>query len=1069
MARESVAFRMLQNGDMRGQSLTLRPIWICDTRKGGASLSPARRACGVHPRSQQNMKPASSGGSKGDRDLMKNSTILKASAAPIALGLALSSAPAFAQDSEAGAQAQTGQTIVVTGSRIQNPNLENASPVAVVTSEELGLQQANTPEESLRQIPGLVPSVGSNVNNGNGGATYVNLRGLGENRNLVLLNGTRLVPQGLNGLTNIDVIPVALLERMDVLTGGAGAAYGADAISGVVNFVTKSDFEGVDLSLSNQITEEGDGHTFRADLLVGGNFADGRGNAVFAVGYTNRDAVFQGDRPYGVNNISSFSGNAGGSSTAVPSVITVPGTTSGTLQVQGDSLVPFYEPFNFNPYNVYQTPLKQYRLYGAARYEVSDAIEVFTEGMFVQSTTSTIIAPSGTFRNVLDTPLSNPFMGDGIRNQICGFDTDGDAPGTQRLFSQAECDAAATATDPNDPNYRTVGLDYGRRFVEFGPRLNDYRTRLFQVKAGARGPQTDTLDWEVFGAYGESENVSRQSGNGTLTRLQQAVLATDPNECLDTSNGCVPIDLFGPLGSLTPAVRDFLDVGNSGTEGAELSQVQAFIAGDLGFGISSEPISIALGGEYRDYYAFSRSDLLSQTPGEVLGNGAAAPDTEGSYDVKEVFGELIVPLARGTAFADELTLELGGRISDYSTTGTEYTWKVGGTWSPIPSFQVRGGYQSVTRAPNIEELFDVPTTGLDNFGTDPCSGSAPVNDANLRAICLAQGAPVNSIGNIQVDPAGQVNVTTGGNPDLDAENAKTWTLGAVFQPDFIRNFTMTVDYYNITLEDAITEPNIGDVFAACFDNNPSPNNPACTAIRRNPATGNLFGSVATTPGLPLNLTNQGRLFTDGIDLTMNWSTDLGFAGLDLGFAGNWTNRSEFKANQDDPQGLNRDCVGLYSINCSSIQPEFSFTQRTTLRFDDFDLSLRWRYIDGVQYEPIQLANDFAAAEAENRDDNGVLLPVADQGCPDYEGADPGGCVPNPEFRSISAEHYFDLTAVWRAADNFSFTAGIINLFNNKPKVVGSNIGSTAYNSGNVYPSTYDPLGRRFSVTARLTF
>ena len=942
---------------------------------------------------------------------MKNSTILKASAAPIALGLALSSAPAFAQDSEAGAQAQTGQTIVVTGSRIQNPNLENASPVAVVTSEELGLQQANTPEESLRQIPGLVPSVGSNVNNGNGGATYVNLRGLGENRNLVLLNGTRLVPQGLNGLTNI----------------------GADAISGVVNFVTKSDFEGVDLSLSNQITEEGDGHTFRADLLVGGNFADGRGNAVFAVGYTNRDAVFQGDRPYGVNNISSFSGNAGGSSTTVPSVITVPGTTSGTLQVQGDSLVPFYEPFNFNPYNVYQTPLKQYRLYGAARYEVSDAIEVFTEGMFVQSTTSTIIAPSGTFRNVLDTPLSNPFMGDGIRNQLCGFDTDGDAPGTQRLFSQAECDAAATATDPNDPNYRTVGLDYGRRFVEFGPRLNDYRTRLFQVKAGARGPLTDTLDWEVFGAYGESENVSRQSGNGTLTRLQQAVLATDPNECLDTSNGCVPIDLFGPLGSLTPAVRDFLDVGNSGTEGAELSQVQAFIAGDLGFGISSEPISIALGGEYRDYYAFSRSDLLSQTPGEVLGNGAAAPDTEGSYDVKEVFGELIVPLARGTAFADELTLELGGRISDYSTTGTEYAWKVGGTWSPIPSFQVRGGYQSVTRAPNIEELFDVPTTGLDNFGTDPCSGSAPVNDANLRAICLAQGAPVNSIGNIQVDPAGQVNVTTGGNPDLDAENAKTWTLGAVFQPDFIRNFTMTVDYYNITLEDAITEPNIGDVFAACFDNNPSPNNPACTAIRRNPATGNLFGSVATTPGLPLNLTNQGRLFTDGIDLTMNWSTDLGFAGLDLGFAGNWTNRSEFKANQDDPQGLNRDCVGLYSINCSSIQPEFSFTQRTTLSFDQVDLSLRWRFIDAVEVEPL----------------------VADAFLED--------------FRTIPSEHYFDLTAVFNVTASFALTAAVINLFDNEPKVVGSNIGSTAYNSGNVFPSPYDALGRRYSVTARMTF
>ena len=1008
---------------------------------------------------------------------MKLHTYFKASSAPAVLGFALLGAPALAQDSadDAGIEpgvAQTaapGEAIVVTGSRIQNPNIDNASPVSVVNAEELQFQQAITPEESLRQIPGVVPSVGSNVNNGNGGATYINLRGLGEQRNLVLLNGTRLVPQGLNGLTNIDVIPVALLERMDVLTGGAGAVYGADAISGVVNFVTKKDFEGVDLSATNQITEEGDGYALSADLVVGGNFADNRGNAVFAVGYTDRDAVFQGDRDYGFNNISSFSGNAGGSSTAVPTVITVPGTNSGTLQVDGDSLRPFYSPFNFNPYNIYQTPLKQYRLYGAANFEVSEALEVFAEGMFVQSTTSTIIAPSGTFREVLTTPLSNPYLSDGIRNQICGFDTDSDTDGVQRLFGQAECDAAALATDPNSADYRTVDLDYGRRFVEFGPRVSDYRTRLFQVKAGARGGLTSNLDWEVFGAYGESENVQRQSGNGILSRLQQSVLSTSTEECLDTTNSCVPINLFGPLGSLTPEVQQFLDVGNSSTEGAELSQIQGAITGDLGFGLGADPIGVAVGVEYRDYYAFSRSDLLSQTPGEVLGNGAASPDTDGSYDVKEVFGELIIPVVSNATWADELTLELAGRISDYSTTGTEYTWKAGGTFTPLPGFQIRGGYQRVTRAPNIAELFDVPTTGLDNFGSDPCAGSAPVNDANLRAICLAQGAPANTIGNIIVDPAGQVNVTSGGNPNLDAEFANTWTAGFVIQPVFVPNFTMTIDYYNIEVTDAITEPTIGDVFAACFDNNPSPTNTDCTSIRRNPATGNLFGSAATTPGLPLNLTNQGRIFTDGIDLTMNWGTDLGFAGLDLSFGGNWTNRNQFKANQDDPLSLNRDCVGFYSINCSSIQPEFSFSQRTTLAFDDVDLSLRWRFIDAVEYEPRQLFADFADADSANRDENGALLPVADQDCPDFQGEDPGGCVVQPDFRSISAEHYFDLTAVWRAAENFTFTAAVLNLFDNEPKVVGSNIGSTSYNSGNTYPSTYDAIGRRFSVSARLNF
>ena len=511
------------------------------------------------------------------------------------------------------------------------------------------------------------------------------------------------------------------------------------------------------------------------------------------------------------------------------------------------------------------------------------------------------------------------------------------------------------------------------------------------------------------------------------------MLATNPNTCLDDSDGCVPIDLFGPAGSITPAVQSFLDVGNSGTEGAALSQVQAFISGDVGFGISAEPIAIALGAEYRDYSAFSRSDLLSQTPGEVLGNGAASPDVEGAYDVKEVFGELVVPLVSGAAFADELTLELAGRISDYSTTGTEYTWKAGGSWSPVPSLQIRGGYQRVTRAPNIAELFAVPVTGLDNFDTDPCAGAAPTTDANLRAICLAQGAPATSIGSIIVDPAGQVNVTTGGNPNLAAEKANTWTIGAVFQPVFAPGLSMTIDYYNIKLNDAITAPTIGDVFSACFDNNPSPTNPACTSIRRNPATGNLFGNVGTTPGLPLVLTNQGQIFTDGIDLVANYSTDLGFAGLDLGFFGNWTNRSRFKANQDDPASLNRECVGYYSINCASIQPEFSFTQRTTLSFDQVDLSLRWRFIDAVEVEPL----------------------VADAFLED--------------FRTIPSEHYFDLTAVFNVTDSFALTAAVINLFDNEPKVVGSNIGSTAYNSGNVFPSTYDALGRRYSVTARMTF
>ena len=986
---------------------------------------------------------------------MKNQ--IRYGAGTLSLAFAMVASPSFAQiqpseqnttdESPATTSSATGEVIVVTGSRINNPNLEQSSPVAVVTDEEINLRQAVVVDDFLREIPGVTPSIGANVNNGNGGSTFVDLRGIGPNRNLVLLNGTRVVPAGLDGITNIDVIPTALLQRVDVLTGGAGAAYGADAISGVVNFITKTDFAGMEASATQQITEEGDGSIFRADLTLGANFEDNRGNAVLSVGYTNRDAVFQGARDFSQFNLSSFTGAAGGSSTAIPTVITVPGTNSGTLQVSpdGGSLVPFYAPFNFNPQNIFQLPLEQYRIYGQANYEVGEGAEVYAEGLYTQSTNRTTIASSGTFRNVLTTPLSNPFLNAGIRNQICGFDADANTAGVQRLFSQAECDAAAVATDPNDPNYRTADIDYGRRFTEFGTRDNEYETQLFQFKAGIRADLFSNLSFEAFGVYGESEVDSRQSGNGTLSRLQQSVLSTNPNTCLDDSNGCVPINLFGPAGSITQDVRAFLDVGNSGKTETSLLQGQAFVSGDFGFAFPGAitPLSVVAGVEYREYTASTTSDLLTQTPGEVLGNGAANPDSFGTYDVKEAFGELAIPILE-ESFIPELTLLLGGRVSDYSTTGTEYTWKAGGTATLFDGFQLRGNYQKVTRAPNIGELFSPQVTGLDNFDADPCAGAGPVTNADLRAICLAQGAPTASIGSIIVDPAGQVNVTTGGNPNLAAEDANTWTVGAIFQPSFFNGLSITLDYFNIKLTDAITNPTVDDVFASCFgaDYRTAPTgsatSPACTAIRRNPATGNLFGNVALTPGIPLTVTNQGRIETDGIDLVINYRREIGFADLNLNFAGNWTNSNTFDSNQNDPDNLVFECAGFFGTNCGSIIPEFSFVQRTTLGFGGADVSLLWRYIDGVDLE------------RSNFDDAGEA-PFLDA------------------YETIDAEHYFDLTARFDVTESFEMTVAALNLFDNKPPIVGSNIGSTSFNSGNTFPSTYDPLGRRYSVTARLRF
>ncbi len=965
----------------------------------------------------------------------------RAIAVAVALGAGAHTPALLAQDGQL-------EELIVTGSRITNPNLTQSSPVASIDAGTIELRQVNVVEEFLREIPGVVPSIGASVNNGNGGSTFVNLRGLGNNRNITLLNGTRVVPADLEGRTNLDVIPVALIERADVLTGGAGSAYGADAIAGVVNFQTRTDFEGLDIRLSTNDTFEGGGETDRVDITVGGNFDGDRGNAVISMGYTDRAALFQGDRDFGVNNISSTTGNAGGSSTTIPTRFTlpgadpadiagvVPGYSSGFLQMNeaGTELVPFFQTFNFNPFNLFQLPLEQYRTFGQVNYEIADNVEWFSEALFVQSTNSTIIAPSGTFGFSAPTPLSNPFIPDTARNQICG----------SLGISAADCTAAAAATDPSDPAYLDPTINYARRMIELGPRTNERQTTLWQFKTGARGDITDSLSWEVFYARGESDLRSQQGGNGTRSRLTQSVQATSMTECLDTSGGCVPINLWGPQGSITPEVGQFLDVGNGSAEFTELEQYQAFITGDLPFTVPTTdvPISGVFGYEQREYTGSIQSDLLSQTPGEVLGNGAADPNVTGSYDVSEFFAEANVPLLQGESFAEELTLQLGFRISDYSTTGNEDTWKVGGTWSPIESIQFRGNFQKVTRAPNLNELFEPQITGLDNFSFDPCAGSAPTNNADLRAVCLAQGAPANTIGGIVVDPAGQVNITNGGNPNLEAEDAETWTIGAIFRPESVPGLSITIDYYDILVEEAITEPTAGDVFEGCFGpgfdsgnlaiSSASASDPACTSIRRNPETGNLFGNVATTSGLPFFVSNQGTLETSGIDLTVDYTFDLANIGaLNYNATANWTNESLFQAS---PTSINRECTGFYSINCDSIQPEFMANQRFTLQstvFErDVDVSLLWRYLDEMNAEP-SVAGNFL-----------------------------------PQFTSMDAANYFDLTVRGNITEQFEFTLGVLNLGDREPDVVGSNIGATAFNTGNIYPSTYDPLGRRYSLTLR---
>lgn len=1000
---------------------------------------------------------------------------LKGSAATVVL--AMLAGPALAQTVQAPAEvaaaaadaAADQETIVITGSLIRNPNLERSSPVNVTGADEIELLQSNTAEEILREIPGIVPSIGSAVNNGNGGASFVNLRGLGSNRNIVLLDGFRLVPAELNGRVDLNNIPLALVNRVDVLTGGASTTYGADAISGVVNFVTRTDFSGVEATASEQLTEQGDGNVLRTDVTIGANLDDGKGNVVFSIGYQKADPVYQGARSFARNSIESFNVNAGGGSgTAIPSSFAIPGVGTRQIDPATGNLVPRFATFNFNPFNIFQVPFTRYNIYGAGRYEISDAVEVYTRGLFSKNVVQTIIAPSGIFNQAITTNLNNPFLPTGARNTFCARNDFNAAVAGIQTLTQAECDAAALASGPGDPNYRQFTTNVGRRTTEVGPRISDYQTTVFDYQLGLRGGVTDTINWDLVGSYGESQNIQTLKGYVSISRARQAALSNDGVTCQNTASFCSPINLFGPEGSISQAAADFIEVESTTTNRYSLGQVRGTLSGD--FGVASPfgetPISFALGAEYRNYNASQQSDLLSQTPGELGGAGGAAPNIRGGYNVHEGYAEIIAPLIEGKPFFESLTLEAGVRYSEYEVRApgspkyNTTTYKAGGSWEPGAGLKVRGNYSRAVRAPNIAELFAPQNTGLTNLGTDPCAGAAPLNNATLRAVCLAQGAPAFTIGTIQNPTAGQANATSGGNVDLQPEKSNSYTIGAVFQPEFIPGFSVSVDYYNIKVTGAITTPTPGDAISACFGATPTappsgaPTDPDCLVIGRSPVTGGLDGDPADTAGLFLALSNLGKLKTDGIDVTLNYARDLGFANLGLSFTGNWTKSSKFQAT---PSAINRECTGFYSPNCGSIQPEYQFSQRTTLGFDFVDLSLLWRYQHKVSYEPAQFNDDLAAALAD---------PV---GCPNPEGADLGSCLIDPDFRKIKAYHYFDLSARFPIMEQLTLTLAVQNLTDKKPPVVGNTIGSTAFNSGNTYPSSYDALGRRYAASVRLRF
>lgn len=948
-----------------------------------------------------------------------------------AAALATSALPTQAADDE------TIQEVVVTGTRIARPDLEASSPVSVVSASDFQMTGTANAEHFLRDLPQLVPAIGSNANNGNPGVATLDLRNLSEERTLVLVDGRRFMPYDSNGVVDVGMIPSAMIERVEIVTGGASAVYGSDAIAGVVNFILKDDFEGVELSANNEQTMKNDGAHQDYSLTVGGNFAEDRGNMVFNVGFTRQEAVYQGDRAFSRFSLASDDFAPGGSSTnaagTLLDVFTGVGseTDTHTFDASGN-LVPYVQSrdsFNFNPYNLLQTPEEKWTATLLGRYEINDHAEFFSRFSFANTQVKTILAPSGTFNFNFDFNYrDNPFLNAQARSVLARNDADNDG---------------------------VVNLQWGRRTVEMGTRDSEFENTAFQAVAGVRGEFGESWSYEVFAQQGRTQRAQNFFNDVNAVKLQEAMLAVrDPDTgqivCASGNPSCVPVNLFG-AGTLTPGMADYIRLNLVQADSTEQFVAGGFVTGDLPLSSpwAARPAAMVFGVEYRHEESESKPDTASKN-GDSPGFGQSSP-LEARLSIREAYAELKMPLLTDLPFSHSLGLEAGVRRSEYSNAvpvanaSNDFSttaWKAGGDWAPIEGIRFRALYQRAVRAPNLNEIGSPRTNGTGDAGHDYCSESfftpGMVSDpafAGLRDLCIATGVPAGQLGFINDPISGQVSNYSGGNPNLVPEESDTRTIGVVLQPSFLQGFTAAIDYFDIKVDKAILDTPEQAIVDACYDvaQNPTldPNNPFCQLIYRS-SGGSLNGGLDT--GVDQSDRNIGFLRSKGVDFSASYSLGVGNFGS-LAFGLNLTRQLATEL-QFTPTSGTIDCVGLVGKVCLRPTPELKWLQTTTWSYGPVAVQLRWRHIGKLTQDAIEL-NGAPASD--------YMVPV------------------------IDSFDYFDLSGSYDLTDSIVLHAGVQNLFDKGPPVVGNDYGGTTENSGNTFPQTYDVLGRSFFVSATARF
>lgn len=485
------------------------------------------------------------------------------------LGLAVMAQPLLAQEKI--------EVVQVTGTRITGPGTTSNSPVSSISAEEIQAAQPIAVEEFFKSLPAAVPAIGPGTNNGSGGAATIDLRGLGPNRTLVLVNGRRLVPFNLNGAVDTNAIPLGLISRVDLMTGGASVVYGADAVSGVVNFNLKRNFSGVDLSTSYGATaDERDARRRRTDLTIGANLADNRGNVVLSMGKTTADSLTQGARAYGVTSLNSVTGAPTGSPTTVPSAFSTSKGAGGTDALAGTwqidpatgALVQPVQLYNANPPTYYVTPFERTQATSLGNFRFNEHAEAYAELFYTRSKVGAALAGTGTFGSTFNVPIGNPFIPAAARQQLCA----------RRGIPAASC---------VEGNPTIVPLLINRRFVELDPRYFDFDTKTRQATVGLKGALAYDWTYDAYWSRGNADQDQMRRNWGSQSKVVQALNALNITTCVNPANGCVPLNVFGAAGSITPAQVGFINLSTQLLQAVRQDVGALSLSGDLGNRLAS--------------------------------------------------------------------------------------------------------------------------------------------------------------------------------------------------------------------------------------------------------------------------------------------------------------------------------------------------------------------------------------------------------------------------------------------------------------------------------------------------